>query len=692
MGNRIDRIALQVARVLVATTLAGALPAGAVAQSAWPVTLQVESAVRPASGPATAVSTFRYMVNLDNTGTTVQRSPADGCSPASPGYPASCTWTSIAGVPGSSPVVAQGTQADLPISLPDGRYLVSVLADGYKLDGVHFTVSGGGTGVTVRMQPYPLPAATIQASVFEDISPVNGAPDLPAEHGLAGFQGKITDYLGEVTTDLFGNPLCTEYQRDASGQVVFDADGAPVVAVQGGACLSKCWVVSNGVDVGTVPPVDAFRCPTTTSGTDGFPAGLVVEGKLVIPNLGPNRYALSISPPNGSGFVQTTTLEGNLDWDAWVMEGATGLDTEFVVAGEPFPAVFFGYVPGPSLNRMAAGSAPGRITGVVEAVKIYVPTKGGVANLPGTIWGGLAGAKIDRPIPNPWVTLTDLTNGDTVVWVGRGAADGSFAIEGVPAGNYSLTWWDEKLNYILDLTTVTVGAGETVDLGILPLTGWWTRIEGYVFEDTNRNGVMDPGERGIPGYTLTMRKRENSLMDRGATVVTTDASGHYVAENAYPMTQWLVLEAYDDQFYTTGVTYQADNQPTPTTHKGAGVDVSVLPIIGLSGRIDWGKHRYDPTGTNGVDPQNGGIVGTVSYDTTRNELDPRYAAAEDWQPGISGLTVELWTPVDCGTNAGAACDATGWYELASDGSYAKGKLLNTYVTESWQRPAGCTVR
>ena len=29
-----------------------------------------------------------------------------------------------------------------------------------------------------------------------------------------------------------------------------------------------------------------------------------------------------------------------------------------------------------------------------------------------TFWGGMAGAKVDRPIPNPWVTLTDLTNGD----------------------------------------------------------------------------------------------------------------------------------------------------------------------------------------------------------------------------------------------------------------------------------------
>jgi hypothetical protein len=658
-------------RLVVATSLAVVMAPRVEAQH---MTLSVVSA-----SDGTPITAYKYLINLDNTGVTTQRSPAagTGCSPADAGYPGSCLWTSIAGIAGSAPIVTQGDQSDFGagLDLPPGRYLVSVLADQHKMDGEHFTIGATGTTqVTVRMQPYGagLPDATIQAAVFEDISPVNGAPDVPAERGLAGFQGKIADYLGEVITDVYGAPLCGN-----------------------GTCLSKCYVVSGGVDVGTVAPADAAgRCPFDATGLtmeDGTPApaGAAIEGKLKIPNVGPNRYALSITPPPGSGWIQTTTLEGNLDWDAWVMEGATGLDTEFVVAGEPFPAIIFGYVPTTLTTPFPAGGT-GTIKGVVTAVKIYVPTKGGVGGLPGSIWGGLAGAKVDKPVANPWVTLTDLTNGDTAVWVGQGDANGAFQISNVPAGNYTLTWWDERLDYILDLVNVTVGDGETVDMGILPLTGWWTTFEGYVFNDTNRNGVMDAGELGVPGYTLTMRKRENSLMDRGATTVITDENGYYYMENAYPMTQWLVMEAYDDLSYTTGVTFQADNQPAPTTHLGAGVDISVLPIIGLGGRVDWGKHAYDATGaTGGLDPRNGGIVGTVSYDTTRNELDPRYAAAEDWQPGISGLTVNLYAPVAC---AAPPCDATGRYQLAADGSFMKGNLLNTYVTETWQRPSGCVAR
>ena len=206
--------------------------------------------------------------------------------------------------------------------------------------------------------------------------------------------------------------------------------------------------------------------------------------------------------------------------------------------------------------------------------------------------------------------------------------------------------------------------------------------------DTNGDGCpqANEGEVGVPNYGIVLRRRDNSLMDRGTTAVGTDACGFYYMESAYPMTQWLVMEAYNDLYYTTGVTYQADNQPDPTTVLGAGVDVSVLPIIGLSGTLDWGVHSYDARGTNGVDPLNGGIVGTVSYDTTRNELDPRFAAVEDWQPGVSGLNVELYAPVDCTDPLAETCDENELYQLDSTGGYMLGNLLNADVTETWTQP------
>lgn len=641
--------------------IAAALLLAAGAARATPVMLQVVDA----SDPALQVSSYRYIINVDDTGDVLQaRAPA--CTPADPAYPAGCAWPSVQAISSSSPILTQGDERDFATSLdlPPGRYLISVLADGYKLDGQHFTVTDAGiVPVQVMLQPHPLPTATIQALVFEDVSIVNGAPDLPAERGLAGFQGLISDYLDLVTTDIFGNPLCTEYDP---------ATGEPIPGT-GGVCLSRC-IDAAGADVTALADANGL-CP------------IGAQGILKIPNVGPNRYALQVVPPNGTNWIQTTTLEGNLDFDTWVMEGATGLDTEFVLGAEPVPTPIFGYVS----PRSALGGGTGRVRGVVEAVKNYVPPRGGLG-LPGTIWGGLASSRLDKPIPYPWVSLTALGGGDTAVYVGQGDVNGVFDLQGVPDGTYTVSYWDEKLNHLLDMVNVTVNGGESVDMGILPLAGWWTELEGDVFNDLNRNGKRDAGEPGIANFTVVLKKRENSILDRGAKFATTDAAGHYVMENVYPLTQWVVVEAYSDNYYTTGVTWQADNQPTETTVLGAGVDVGILPIIGLGGRLDWGVHAYDPTGaTGGVDPRNGGIVGSVSYDTTRNELDPAFAAVEDWQPGIPGLTVNLWAPVPC-TAASLRCDPTRRYEVGLDGAFTRGALLNQYVTERWSRPRNCQAR
>ena len=180
-------------------------------------------------------------------------------------------------------------------------------------------------------------------------------------------------------------------------------------------------------------------------------------------------------------------------------------------------------------------------------------------------------------------------------------------------------------------------------------TGWFTQIQGTIFHDLNENGRQDTGETGIAGFPVAIKSRVNSLMDQGSTFTLTDIRGHYSLDTSYPLNLFNVLEAYDDRWNHTGVTYQADNQPTPTTALGAGVDVSFLPVIGLSGRLDWGVKPYAPG-------ENGGIVGTVSYDTTRNELDPAYSVAEDYQPGIPGLQVDLFKPVACtGATPAAGC-------------------------------------
>jgi hypothetical protein len=278
---------------------------------------------------SSVVSEFKYLINMDNTGNPFQPREA-GCSPEDPGYPDSCDWPSIRAVPGSAPIYTQGNQDDFNgnilngVDLPDGKYLVSVLANGYKMGGIHFTVPLQDTGeITVALQPNPLPSATMRIKVFEDNASVNGQFDTD-EHGLEGFHVIINDILGQVSTDVFGNPLCTTY----------DAGGNP-----------------TGINL--------YGCTTSDA-----------NGDLAIPNLGTNRYDVLVAPPPGTDWTETTTLEGSPSWDTWLQEGATGLDNEFVVAAEPFPWTMFGFVrPMDSLNS----SATGGISGTLVAASVYLP-------------------------------------------------------------------------------------------------------------------------------------------------------------------------------------------------------------------------------------------------------------------------------------------------------------------------------
>ena len=299
--------------------------------------------------------------------------------------------------------------------------------------------------------------------------------------------------------------------------------------------------------------------------------------------------------------------------------------------------------------------------------RVYYPSQGGLP-YNGTDGAGYAGTKLDGPISRPWVSLASLQGGDVATAVVRGNPDGTFTIPRVPPGDYMVSLWDEPLNEIIDSYNLTVRAHQITNIGDAMLVG-------LVRRDV-RHGLQRPATRTADRIRASpasrasrssIKTRNNSIEDQGSQISLTDIAGHYNLNQAYPLNQFNVLEAYADGWKTTGVTYQADNQPTPTTELGAGVDVSFLPIIGLSGRLDWGVKPY-------AAGDNGGIVGTVSYGTTRNEVDPSQAATEDYQPGIPGLQVDLFKPVACDANTPAASCSPDGYVLAADGSLRARRL------------------
>ena len=73
-----------------------------------------------------------------------------------------------------------------------------------------------------------------------------------------------------------------------------------------------------------------------------------------------------------------------------------------------------------------------------------------------------------------------------------------------------------------------MGEGEdyvNADFGFTPLpTG---SIGDFVWNDTNGDGVQDPGETGIPGITVTLYDSNGDVI----ATTTTDQNGNYVFDN-----------------------------------------------------------------------------------------------------------------------------------------------------------------
>ncbi len=209
----------------------------------------------------TPLANFNFIINIDNT-----KLPSD---------PLALSTES------NSPVVKEGDQDHATVTLPDGRYLISVRSLDHKMWGAYINLpadaQNNGTlieriDLTVQSADNPLPLGKIRVFVFDDNAWTNGAPDTE-EGGLQGFQAELTEQTGsDVTVDYNNVPLC------------------------GGICLT---------------------------GADGF---------VEIPDLGPATYFIDVHAPDqdcnpsvpGSRWYQTTTIDGGLSLIAPTEEGADG--------------------------------------------------------------------------------------------------------------------------------------------------------------------------------------------------------------------------------------------------------------------------------------------------------------------------------------------------------------------------------
>lgn len=568
-----------------------------------------------------------------------------------------------------APVVANGSSsgATVTIDLPDDkRYFVSVLPlAGYTLSGAQ--VAEGQSSVTVTVQPHPVPTAQISVLIFHDYRPINGTPDAVVEEGLPGFEILVFDQLGQTLTDAFGNNLGTTYVQNPDGTYQLDGDGAPIVDTVGSGIFSDA------------------------------------DGKALIKFLPPGKYGVRAVPRDGQPWVQTSTIEGTPGVDTWIRAGEPPALMEF---GTVFYHIFLGFTQ--AVNNIPPGGT-GSISG--QAVDVHQPRPPDV-----TLYEG-------APIKNAWVGLTPLeVPGLETIYAAPCNEDGTFTISGLAQGTYQLVFWDLPLDTIIGYRTAIVTntvtpTGDPVDLQKIAINRWFGFFEGNVFYDEDEDGIMGPGEMGMPNQNINLRFRDGSIYQAQAT----DAEGAYTFSEVFPWFNWIVAEVDFLRYKATGATIvvddggavspglrnnpqlQPENEYQPfRTETGPVLTQGLFLYADQLNTIDWGKVNY-PSG------ENGGISGIVFYGTTRAEEDPVFSAGDPWEPGIPRVQVNLYKDADNdgviddlngdGTVTLADTDnhpfgdfpGPGDLDRNGNGIYNGGDAIQVVTSDSWDdnMPTGC---
>jgi SdrD B-like domain/SprB repeat/Secretion system C-terminal sorting domain len=257
----------------------------------------------------------------------------------------------------------------------------------------------------------------------------------------------------------------------------------------------------------------------------------------------------TLTGPGGITRLGTSNAAGLLtfnnvavgSWNVYVVQqGGTGCEyTDNVTISQPAPlsvSINNGVVCAqdsraqslaPTINGGNAGLSFMWSTGATTR-PIFVTTSGVYSLTVTDILGCVAsGSSLVSVLPAPTLTFTTADdicaagNGTATVNVTGGLPAFSYAwstgaltqsITGRPAGGYSVTVTDSE------------GCKYKQNVTITPYSQCTRSVTGRVIYDLNCNGVINAGETGLSGFTISLRRN----MQNGATTTTqTDANGNY---------------------------------------------------------------------------------------------------------------------------------------------------------------------
>jgi serine-aspartate repeat-containing protein C/D/E len=279
------------------------------------------------------------------------------------------------------------------------------------------------------------------------------------------------------------------------------------------------------------------------------------------------------------------------------------------------------------------------------------------SSISGVLFHDLHASGIPEPGDPPlagWTVFLDANNTGVFVPGDRFAitgADGSYTIAGLEPGTYIvrevlMNGWVQSAPSAPPFYTVTLGAGETapdITFGDYhPVT-----LSGQVFHDLNGNGIKDPGEPGLAGWTVFVDATGTGVFDPSDPHAVTDAQGNYSIPNVKPGT--VVLGEVVQPNWVS------------TTPESGFYTLDVLSDANQTG-LDFGN-------------ESGTIAGQVFQDTTGNGIKGTSAGLANWRVYLDLHNSGVFDPSDPNT----LTDAQGNYIFGglAAGTYTVREVVQT---------------